>query len=91
MRSWWGNCGVCSHLYDPCRSLLFATQDTLCSNDTRPRVNRTIYGVYADNMGAFGIGIFVPHSNDYMTPWMAEFMASERAGKVSEGWKRTRK
>lgn len=60
-----------THFDYPNGSLLFAAKDSLCPDDASLGINGAVDGVYADDVCAFGVGIFVPHANNYMGPGMA--------------------
>jgi hypothetical protein len=51
---------------------LLAAQYPLSSDDTRLGIHRAIQYVHTDNMRAFRIGVFVPHPNHHMRPWVAK-------------------
>lgn len=55
----------------PAGGFLLATQDALCSYYAGVGVYGAVEDVYADDMGAFGIGVLVPHPNYYMRPGMS--------------------
>jgi len=66
------------HLYDPCRGFLFASKNTLCSDNTGVGIDGAVHHVDADDVRALWIGIFMPHSNNYMRPWMPGEVAGVR-------------
>jgi hypothetical protein len=69
------------HLDYPSRRFLFAAQYAFRSNDASSWIYGAVKDIYADDVRAFWIGVFVPHSNDHMRPRMtvaqrlAEFCA----------------
>jgi hypothetical protein len=61
-----------THLDDPRRSPLLATKHPLRPDETRNGINRAVDNIYGHDMGAVGIGVFVPHPDDDMRPRVAE-------------------
>lgn len=59
-----------THFVNPCRIVLFATNHPLRSDYSSRWVDRALQYVNTDNMGAFCIGVFVPHSYNDMRPWV---------------------
>ena len=60
-----------THLDDPPRSPLLATKHPLRPDETGNGINRTVDNIHGHDMGAVGIGVFVPHPDDDMRPRVA--------------------
>jgi hypothetical protein len=61
-----------THLRDDGWRLLPAPDDSLRADDTRLGVDRAVDHVYAQNVRAARIRVFVPHANNHLGPRMAE-------------------
>ena len=66
-----GDDKIATHLDDPFWCLLLAPEYSLCSYNAGFRVYRAVQNVYTEDMRAFWIGVFVPHADDDMGPWVS--------------------
>ena len=67
----WMPKGNVTHLYDPCRCFLLTPHYPLCADDARRWVDCPVECIDADDVCAFRVGVFVPHPNNHMRPWVA--------------------
>lgn len=78
-----------AHLHYPYRCLLLAPQYPLRANNTSVWVNGAVHDVDGYNMGAVLIGIFVPHPDDDVRPWMTAQVEEQAQADDEGGWERT--
>jgi len=60
-----------TYLDDPRGCFLFAAEDTFRADYSCCWINRAVENIDGNDMSAVWVGIFVPHSNDDVRPWMA--------------------
>lgn len=63
-----------AHLHYPCGRFLLAPQYPFCPNNTGAWVNGAVHDVDGDYVGAVLIGVFVPHPDDDVRPWVTAVM-----------------
>ena len=63
--------GNVTYLYDPCRCLLLTPHYPLCADDARRWVDCPVERIDADDVCAFRVGVFMPHPDNHMRPWVA--------------------
>lgn len=56
----------CTHFDYPCRSLLLTTKHPLSANDASLRIDCSIDDIDRLNMCAMGVGVFMPHPDNYV-------------------------
>ena len=57
-----------TYLDDPCRGPLLAAKHPLCPDDASRWVYCPVENIHSHNMRTVGIGVLMPHPNDYMRP-----------------------